>query len=385
MKIPDDNVENHKLPETLPKLLRQLEMQGADKVTCALEVEKYLHNKAWETGIPLYGKFELTPFCNLDCKMCYVHLKKEQMQGADLLSVEQWKHLMRQAVDAGMMVATLTGGECLTSPYFEELYLYLHSMGIQIVVMTNGTLLTEEKIIFLQEHPPKLLQISLYGSNEDGYEQVTGHRCFRQVINAIQLAKAANLPLQIAVTPSQYMADDAESLVRLVASFGMPYNISAGLFEPYEETGRNGKELDMPREDYLKLFKLQARLKGRSLTPGCEEDLPEIDLTAGETKGLRCGGGRCGFTVTWDGGLQPCSAFREIRQYPLEHDFITSWRAIYQAVIEYPRPVECEECRYKPVCIHCVAEHSRHAPIGHASPRICEWGRQLVAEGFAAL
>ena len=33
----------------------------------------YLFAKADERGIPLSGTFELTPRCNLDCRMCYIH------------------------------------------------------------------------------------------------------------------------------------------------------------------------------------------------------------------------------------------------------------------------------------------------------------------------
>ena len=60
-------------------------------------VEEYLRIKAWRAGLPRYGKFELTPLCNLDCKMCYIHLQKEQMEGKELLPVEAWKQLMTQA------------------------------------------------------------------------------------------------------------------------------------------------------------------------------------------------------------------------------------------------------------------------------------------------
>ena len=34
-----------------------------------------LFDKATQTGTPLFGTFELTPRCTLDCKMCYIHNK----------------------------------------------------------------------------------------------------------------------------------------------------------------------------------------------------------------------------------------------------------------------------------------------------------------------
>ena len=37
-----------------------------------------LHQWAKSNCIPLRGTFELTPFCNFQCVMCYVRLNQEQ-------------------------------------------------------------------------------------------------------------------------------------------------------------------------------------------------------------------------------------------------------------------------------------------------------------------
>jgi len=69
-----------------------------------------LSDKAFKQDVPLNGNFELTPLCNLDCKICYVHLQDPSVRHR-MLSGEQWIALMQQAIDRGMMVALLTGGE----------------------------------------------------------------------------------------------------------------------------------------------------------------------------------------------------------------------------------------------------------------------------------
>ena len=111
--------EQNQLPPNLRTLLRQLDEQGITDHRRYAAVRKYLGFKAREKNTPISGSFELTPLCNLDCKMCYVHLNKAQMQGAKLLTVEQWQDIMQQAIDHGMMYARLTGGECLTYPGFK--------------------------------------------------------------------------------------------------------------------------------------------------------------------------------------------------------------------------------------------------------------------------
>ena len=49
-----------------------------------------IQEKTREADIPWSGSFELTPLCNLDCKMCYVHLQDPSVKH-QMLSGEQWK------------------------------------------------------------------------------------------------------------------------------------------------------------------------------------------------------------------------------------------------------------------------------------------------------
>ena len=161
------STQTDKQPPTLRELLRQLDEQGVTDYRRYEAVRTFLSFKARDKAIPISGSFELTPLCNLDCKMCYVHLQKEQMAGAQLLTVEQWKAIMQQAIDGGMMYARLTGGECLTYPGFKELYNFLHSKGIEVSILSNGLLMDADMVDFLRVNPPSAVQITLYGASEE--------------------------------------------------------------------------------------------------------------------------------------------------------------------------------------------------------------------------
>ena len=102
--------------------------------------------------------------------MCYVHLTPQQMGERCLLPTDVWLDLINQAEKAGMTKAALTGGECLTYPGFDEIYLHLQTLGIRTAVLTNGILLNEDRIRFFQRYPPALIQLTLYGASEDEYE-----------------------------------------------------------------------------------------------------------------------------------------------------------------------------------------------------------------------
>ncbi|MBR5547914.1 MAG: radical SAM protein [Clostridia bacterium] len=371
-------------PATLRELLAQLNEQGITDYRRYRAVRKFLDFKARKKNVPISGSFELTPLCNLDCKMCYVHLNKEQMNGAQLLTVDQWKNLMQQAIDSGMMYARLTGGECLTYPGFRELYLFLLEKGVEVSILSNGLLMEDDMVDFLLAHPPSAIQVTLYGASEDGYEAVTGKRVFERVMKNIRRLKELDFPMQIAVTPNAFM-QDGEQIIRLLHENGFHYSINAGLMQPREETGR--QTADAGLDAYVAMLKLQAELRGKSFEPECDpESLPDPGSEQKESPvGVRCGAGRSGFAIDWRGRMRPCNNFPCEGVDVLTNGVAEAWKQTNHTALNYPLPTECQGCAYKEICKHCVAEHAAAAPAGHASPAICAWGKRMIAEGLFVL
>lgn len=373
-----------KQPATLRELLRQLDQQGIYDYRRYRAMRRFLGFRAREKNQPISGTFELTPLCNLDCKMCYVHLQREQLHGAELLPADRWMDIMRQAIDAGMLFAALTGGECLTYPGFRDLYRFLRDRGVEVSILSNGLLMDAEMVEFLKRNPPAAIQITVYGASEEAYERVTGKRAFARVMQNVRALRDAELPLCIAVTPSAYMRDGA-TLVRLLHGEGLPFSINAGLMQPRAETGR--ALADAGLDAYVDLLKLARELKGEAAEPECDPDaLPD---GGGAQKiperGVRCGAGRSGFSIDWRGCMKPCNTFPCPGEDALALGFAEAWRRTNQTALHFPRPAECEGCAYESVCKHCIAEHAAGAPLGHASPGICAWGKRMVAEGLLNL
>ncbi len=374
------DMENRQ-PGSLRELLRQLDAQGITDYRRYSRVRRFLSFKAREKNLPISGSFELTPLCNLDCRMCYVHLQGEQMRGARLRTVDEWKDIVRQAFDAGMMYATLTGGECLTYPGFRELYGFLREKGVEVAILSNGLLMDAEMVEFFRRNPPASIQVTLYGASEEAYERVTGTRAFARVLGNLRRIQEAELPLRVAVTPNAYMTD-GEALIQLLHDEGLPFSVNAGLMQPREETGRAVADADL--DAYVGILKRARALRGEPVEPECDpESLPDpASATSDQKKGVRCGAGRSGFSVDWQGQMHPCNTFPCEGEDVLALGFGEAWRRTNQTALNYPRPAECEGCYYESVCKHCVAEHAASAKPGHASPRICQWGKRMVAEGL---
>ena len=170
--------------------------------------------KMAQLGVPGKGVFELTSRCTFDCKMCYIH-----SEGMDCNMLKQeksgdwWIKQIDSAYDAGMLFAVLTGGECMLHPAFEGIYLHLFEHGVRTRVNTNGLLLTEERIDFFKRFPPEEIQITLYGSSDEQYEAVTGHRVYQQVVAALDRIAESGISFVVAITPCKQNVGDVANMI----------------------------------------------------------------------------------------------------------------------------------------------------------------------------
>jgi len=351
------------------------------------ELAKSLDLKAREKGIPISGKFELTPLCNFNCRMCYVHLNEKQLKGRSVLSVETWKSLMYQAWKAGMITAGLSGGECLAYPGFRELYLYLHSLGCEVGIITNGFLLDDKWIQFFLEHMPAGIQITLYGCNDDVYERVTGQRAFTRVTENIRQAINSGLPVRLSITPSVYLGEDLLETVRIAKEICRSVTINSCFVLPREETGRSGHWDDADTDLYIRALQYCRQLDGLKRVPISEEKLPPCGGPYHETSecGFLCGGGRSGFAIDWEGAMMPCVNFAQIRSYPLKDGFTAAWSKVNYEANHWPRIPECNGCAYETVCDHCASNALQYAEPGKVPTPICERTREMIRNGVFRL
>ena len=346
------------------------------------ELSEFLEARARRQGVPIRGQFELTPLCNLSCGMCYVHLNRDQMQGRSLLSVDQWKKLMAEAYEQGMFQAALTGGECLTYPGFDSLYLYLHSLGCQVDILTNGVLLDEPRLAFFREHPPALLQVTLYGDSEDTYERVTGRRVFHTVLENLHRVKEAGFPLSISITPNRALGGQVYETIRLADSLSDSVFINTSLFVQPGEGSTGEYPDDLKPEEYAEILRFYQELRGNMVQ---ERSLTELPAPGGAcrdcpNKGLDCGGGRSGFMISWKGEMGICNRLG-VRSDPLRDGFLKAWQTIHETAENWPKAAECIGCPYEQVCGRCAAEALKYAEPGKRPRKLCERTKYMISKG----
>lgn len=374
---------------SLAEVLADMDDRGVSEAERFRGMNEYLSYKARQTDTPIDGAFELTPFCNLDCKMCYVHLRPDQLQpGERLLTVEEWKSIIDQAIDAGMLYASLTGGECLTYPGFREIYLYLNSKGIKTSILTNGRLLTEETVALLAKYPPGVVQVSLYGSGEEAYERVCGHRAYQEVIDGILRAKQAGINMKIAITPNRYTQENIEELLERLYDLQLAYQIGGVTLAAREETGRKKAEFEIDLNSYIRIQSENQKFIDsmgnknldieQVLYAPCEED--------SRKNGLPCGGGHSSFQVNWKGELGPCAPFvSEVHVPILDRGFDNALEQMREYMAVFHKPVECEQCELQKYCTSCPAEKTDCVLNGSLNRMVCEKMQMSVEAGLIHL
>ncbi len=347
------------------------------------ELKRKLMQSAIKTRTPIGGVFELTPRCNLDCKMCYVHNANSNALREKELPTEIWKRIFDEAYELGLLYATLTGGECLLRSDFKELYLHLWKKRVNVSVLTNGVLINEEYIDFFKRYMPDHIQISLYGSCEEGYLNVTGHRGFEKVVSAIRGLEDAGIDVRVTITPSSYIRDDYMKTVRFVKENG--FNL--GNTEMYLISNRDNPEKAdyyLTEEEIFELTKEKAQMNGE-ICPVL--DVPPIcgPMTMPPKKGMTCSAGNCVALVTWEGKMHPCVNAMIGGANVLEVGYAEAWRQTVEVAAQVVHGAECVGCPYDKTCPKCPAMRLTGLHTGHCKPEVCELTRRLVAAGAKKL
>ena len=327
-------------------------------------ITEYLYRKASVNNIPLSGTFEITPLCNMDCKMCYVKISKEkQSKIRPLRRGEEWLQLAENLKKAGMLYLLITGGEPFLHPDIKEILTGLHKMGFLVSINSNGTLIDEKTIEWLKNCPPYRINISLYGKDDDTYSRLCSNsKGFTQVSRAITLLKDAGISIKLNCSITPYNKDDVDAMFDFANKNGLVLQTAAYMFPPArKDVSLVGKNVRLtPKEAAFYSAYTEYLSIGRDRFLGLENNLSlptdSDDNCAKVGDGIRCRAGKCSFWVTWEGYLIPCGMFPCVNaKNVFENDFLTIWKELVAEVNNIRLPKECANCSLKNNCRACGA------------------------------
>ena len=123
-------------------------------------------------------RFEVTNKCNASCIMC-PREKMKRSQG--VMDMELYKRVLDEAVLAGAKQVSLENyGETFLDPLIFERAKYAKSKGLEVLTITNGSLLDEEKCNNILKYFDTI-RISMYGITRDTFEKIHRGLKFKEV------------------------------------------------------------------------------------------------------------------------------------------------------------------------------------------------------------
>ena len=326
---------------------------------------EYLHRKASRTKTPISGTFELSPLCNMDCKMCYIKMSKEKQESiARLRTKEEWIELAQKAKEKGMLFLLLTGGEPFLVKDFKELYIELHKMGFCISINSNGTMIDEDVIEWLKHYPPMRINMTLYGASDETYTRLCKNpKGFTQVTKAISLLKENNIQVKLNCSITPYNEDDLKQMMDFAEEHDLVIQATSYMFPPLrKDKTKIGQNNRFNVEDaalygaYISAYS-NGFDRFKDYIESGQLALYDADDDCGVVEGdhMRCRAGIASFWMTWEGKMLPCGMIPDKGKDPWEVGFDKAWENAKNIVSEITLPVKCAGCGKKDECKACAA------------------------------
>ncbi|MBF0430743.1 MAG: radical SAM protein, partial [Fibrobacteria bacterium] len=154
-----------------------------------------------------YLRISLTDRCNFSCSYCKPREDGSLKPFSEILRLEELAEIARAGVKLGITKIRLTGGEPLIRKNIEYLIGEISQLpGLsEVVLTTNGALLTQDRAERLKKAGLNRVNISLDSLDPQKFRNITGSGNVNQVLKGIEAAIGAGLiPVKINMVISRH-------------------------------------------------------------------------------------------------------------------------------------------------------------------------------------
>jgi radical SAM protein with 4Fe4S-binding SPASM domain len=315
------------------------------------KLQRRLAKKAEKKNFPFKALFELTYRCNLKCRHCYLAPPDNGSRQKEL-NTQQLFIILEQLAAAECLNLGFTGGEPFLREDIFDILEYAKRLGFNIIVLTNGTLLTPKKADRLQEIGVNKIDISFHSSNRetfDRFAQAPG--TYRKALRAVQLLRDRDIEVYLKTTAMTINKDEMVRLSPIVTprrdgkKDNLRFRLSAQEIIHIEKNMQNDTEIELEKLDALERTK--RRPKGRKWGAG----------KISHNRLFRCGAGRTEVTINPYGEMKLCPDIPEPKYPILKGSFAEGWKMLNDyAENTSPGPsYQCRDCELIQYCEFCPA------------------------------
>jgi radical SAM protein with 4Fe4S-binding SPASM domain len=315
-------------------------------------------------AVPHVVAWNLTQRCNLACAHCYIAAGPWQGGGGEL-ATDEVKRIAGEILElnpAPMFV--LSGGEPLLRDDLEAIAAHGKAGGATVVVGTNGTGLTAERIASLKRAGVTGVAVSVDSLNPTYHDRFRhGTAALEDTLAAVERLREGELDFIVQTTVTRGNRAQVTRLAEWSAERGA---VSFNLYF-LVETGRGSgmKGLSSEENDAVltELVDLQRRFRGRMLVRSkCQPQImrhvyerdPESPLLHYATR-CPCGIQYC--RITPEGKVTPCPYTPEVAGDLRRQSFAEIWHRspVFATLRGGELGGKCGRCEYREICGGCRA------------------------------
>ncbi|HJM60176.1 MAG TPA: pyrroloquinoline quinone biosynthesis protein PqqE [Alphaproteobacteria bacterium] len=303
--------------------------------------------------VPYAVLMELSHRCPLQCPYCTNPIDLERASGE--LTTEEWKRVMDEAVDMGVLHVHFSGGEPTVRKDLEELIEHAAKLGLYSNLITSGVLLNEARVQCFAEFGLDHVQISFQDTTSEVGDWVAGydgaHEKKQQVARWV---RDVGMPLTVNAVMHRHNLHHLEEMIQMAVDLDAE-RIEVAQVQYYAWAFRNRIAFLPTREQLDKAVEIVEEARKR-LKGVLAFDFVVPDYYAQRPKSCMGGWGRQFINISPSGKVLPCHAaevlpdleFDSVHQKPLgwiwenseafEHFRGTTWM-----------PEPCQSCDRKEI------------------------------------
>ena len=161
---------------------------------------------------------ELTHRCPLRCPYCSNPL--EMVQGRGELTTDDWRRVLTEARELGVLQLGLSGGEPLVRKDLEELAAHARGLGFYTTLVTSGLGLTRARAEKLREIGLEHVQVSIQDTDTATADRIAGMASVKQKETAVAMVRELGFVLSINVVLHRANLDRVGEVIELAAGWG---------------------------------------------------------------------------------------------------------------------------------------------------------------------
>ena len=321
---------------------------------------------------------ELTYACPLHCPYCSNPLNLGDYR--EELTTEQWRQVIAEAAELGVLQLHLSGGEPLQRRDLVDIVRFASGQGMYTNLITSASGLSSRRAELLRAAGLDHVQISIQADERALSDSIAGIPSFERKLAAARLVKKLGWPLTLNVVLHRHNIDRIGRILDLAAELGAD-RIELANTQYYGWALRNREAL-LPSRAQLERAEAVVRAARERLRGRMEMIYVIPDYYSRYPKPCMGGWGRRQLTVVPNGDVLPCPTAHTLplpRSSVREHSLTWIWEQSplfqrFRGTDWMPEP--CRSCARRDLdfggcrcqAFQLTGDAARTDPVCHLSP-----------------